>query len=145
MSGNKYDIKILEELMKKQLNDVPLNYKLSYSDLKRLSKNLDTSIFGDECSIWKGFVNQKTNNKKYVNFYFRKKKIAINRILYLNYVGNLDKSEYLCYSCGNQGVCCNINHIEIKNKTFKKKKSPEIIEEVEKTKLIEKKEIIFEG
>lgn len=74
MSGNKYDIKILEELMKKQINDVPLNYKLSYSDLKRLSKNLDTSIFGDECSIWKGFVNQKTNNKKYVNFYFRKKK-----------------------------------------------------------------------
>ena len=51
MSGNKYNVKILEELVKNQKENIPLNYKLTYSDIKRLSKNIDTSIFGDECSI----------------------------------------------------------------------------------------------
>lgn len=74
MSGNKYNVKVLEELIKNQKENIPLNYKLTYSDIKRLSKNIDKSIFGDECVIWKGFVNVKSNNKKYVNFYFRKKK-----------------------------------------------------------------------
>ena len=77
MSGNKYNVKILEELIKNQKENIPLNYKLTYSDIKRLSKNIDTSIFGDECSIWKGFVNIKSNDKKYVNFYFRKKKLLL--------------------------------------------------------------------
>lgn len=148
MSGKKYNTKVLEELISKQLEDVPLNYKLSYSDIKRLSKNLDTSIFGEDCSIWKGFVNMKSNNKKYVNFYFRKKKIAINRILYLNYIGELDSSEYLSYSCENQGTCCNINHIHIKNNNINKKikKTMKIEEDNNpKPKIIEKKQIIFDG
>lgn len=147
MSGKKYNIEILEELISKQKNDVPLNYKLSYSDIKRLSKNLDTSIFGDECSIWKGFINMKSNNKKYVNFYFMKKKIAINRILYLNYIGELDSSEYLSYSCTNQGVCCNINHIIIKNNKINKKINKIVKKEEtqeQKPKIIEKKQIVFD-
>ena len=147
MSGKKYNTQILEELISKQRDNIPLNYKLSYSDIKRLSKNLDTSIFGDECSIWKGFVNMKSNNKKYVNFYFRKKKIAINRILYLNYISELDSSEYLSYSCPNQGVCCCINHIQIKNNNVNKKinkvgKEKENVEP--KPKIIEKKQIVFD-
>ena len=147
MSGKKYNTEILEELISKQKSNIPLIYKLSYSDIKRLSKNLDTSIFGEECSIWKGFVNMKSNNKKYVNFYFRKKKIAINRILYLNYIGELDSSEYLSYSCANQGVCCNINHIHIKNNNVNKKiiKPSKTEENVEpKPKIIEKKQIVFD-
>ena len=74
MSGTKYNVKILEELITKQKEDIPLNFKLTYSDIKRISKNINKSIFGDECTLWKGFVNVKNNNKKYVNFYFRKKK-----------------------------------------------------------------------
>ena len=146
MSGNKYNVKILEELIKNQKENIPLNYKLTYSDIKRLSKNIDTSIFGDECSIWKGFVNVKSNNKKYVNFYFRKKKIAINRILYINYKGELNPSEYLCYNCPNQGVCCNINHINVKNKNLNKKIKPKKTDEIkDRPKLIKGKQIIFDG
>jgi len=146
MSGNKYNAKVLEELIKKQKEKVPLAYKLSYSDIKRLSKNINTSIFGEECAIWKGFVNIKSNNKKYVNFYFRKKKIAINRILYINYKDTLNPSEYLCYTCSNQGTCCNINHISIKNKNGNKKVK-HIKENTisKKPKLIKDKQIIFDG
>lgn len=146
MSGNKYNVIILEELIKKQKEKVPLDYKLTYSDIKRLSKNIDTSIFGEECVIWKGFVNIKSNNKKYVNFYFRKKKIAINRILYMNYKGELNSSEYLSYSCKNQGVCCNINHINIKNKNGNKKTRCIKCDSIQdRPKLIKNKQIIFDG
>ena len=41
MSGNKYNSEILEELIKNQRSNIPLNLKLAYSDIKRLSKNLD--------------------------------------------------------------------------------------------------------
>ena len=147
MSGTKYNVKILEELITKQKEDIPLNFKLTYSDIKRISKNINKSIFGDECTLWKGFVNVKNNNKKYVNFYFRKKKIAINRILYLNYKGPLSPSEYLTYSCENQGICCNINHIVIKNKNPNKCKKikKEITSEEKKPKLIKNSQIFFEG
>jgi len=145
MSGNKYNTIVLEELIKKQRVDVPLNYKLTYSDIKRISKNINTCIFGDECTLWKGFVNIKNNNKKYVNFYFRKKKIAINRILYLNYKGPLDSSEYLTYNCPNQGICCNINHIVIKNKNPTSKKKINKINIKKKQKILKNDKIIFDG
>lgn len=143
--------KILEELIINQNDNVMHEYKLSYSDIKRLSKNLDNSIFNNDCSIWKGFVNEKKNNKKYVNFYFRKKKIAINRLLYMNYKGDLNQSDYLTYNCPNQGVCCNINHIEIKNKDINKKiikdkKEKKVLNNniENKPKIIKNQKIIFE-
>ena len=55
---------------------------------------------------------------KYINFYFKGKKCALHRLLYLNYVGKLENKEYLKYKCKNKGVCCNINHF---NKITKKK------------------------
>tara|TARA_B110000977_G_C11089682_1_gene496226 strand:- start:2222 stop:2659 length:438 start_codon:yes stop_codon:yes gene_type:complete len=145
MSGkNHNNIVIIQELMKNQLDTVPLNYKLTFGDFKRLSKNLDKSIFDQECSCWKGFINKKKNNKKYVNFYFRKKKIAINRLLYMNYIGPLEKSSYLSYTCHNNGICCNINHFKIKNSECKISKN--IVEHIsKKPKLLKDKKIIFEG
>ncbi len=145
MSGkNQNNIEIIQELMKNQLEDVPLNYKLTFGDFKRLSKNLDKSIFGLECSCWKGFINKKKNNKKYVNFYFHKKKISINRLLYINYIGPLEKSSYLSYTCPNNGICCNINHFKIKNTTCKISKN--ISENIIKIpKLLKDTNIIFEG
>tara|TARA_B110000902_G_scaffold256573_1_gene323530 strand:- start:925 stop:1368 length:444 start_codon:yes stop_codon:yes gene_type:complete len=147
MSVLKYNEKVLEELIKKQKEKIPLTHKLTYADIKRLSKNIDTSIFGEECAIWKGFINIKNNNKKYVNFYFRRKKIAINRILYINYKDNLSPSDYLCYTCSNQGTCCNINHISIKNKNKNKNKIKHIKEDppTKRSKIIKDKQIIFDG
>lgn len=58
-------------------------------------------------------MTNKNNKKKgsYVNFYFNKKKVALHRLLYLNYVDELDSQEYLKFTCNNPGKCCNINHL----------------------------------
>lgn len=147
--------KILVELLNKQLTDIPNDKKMNIYDINRLCNNIKSSIFGDECCIWNGYITKLKNQNKYINFYFKGKKCALHRLLYLNYVGNLDNKEYLKYKCKNKGVCCNINHfhkiekkitkknIEIKknNKEKKKiiddeKKSIEILKFNDKKKLI---------
>lgn len=109
----------IEELLKRQLSNVPEEYKLKKSDLKRILKYIDTSLFDkDTCCLWKGYI---TNNKGlYINFYFNKKKVALHRLLYINFIGELYENNYLTYSCCNKGKCCNINHIEIKKNNIKK-------------------------
>ena len=90
--------------------------KLYLKDMQRISQNINSSIFGDKCCIWQGKKNQKPNNKGYyINFFFNKKKMSLHRILYINYVGELNKNEYLKGTCPNNGICCNINHYSKKN------------------------------
>ena len=110
---------LLDEMIEKQIKDCPLNKLLSKSDMKRIIKYIDKSIFNEnECCIWKGYI---TNNKsKYINFYFKGKKIALHRLLYLNFKGKLYDNTYLTFTCPNKGNCCNINHCIIK-KTNKPK------------------------
>ena len=106
------------ELIQKQRKECKDSKKLNLSELKRISKNLDTSIFSeDSCSIWTGYITNNTSDVKpsYINFYFRNKKIALHRLLYENYIDNLDKNQYLKYNCKNKGICCNVNHIEVVN------------------------------
>ncbi len=117
------------ELIQKQRKDCRDSKKLNLSELRRISKNLDNSIFDhNNCSIWNGYITNNNSNLKpsYINFYFRNKKIALHRLLYENYVENLDKNQYLKYSCKNKGICCNINHIEVVNSN---KNNQTIIEE----------------
>lgn len=109
---------ILEELVQKQLKNVPTNKKLRYNDLVRVCKLISHSIFDENvCSVWKNYAGDKYSTNKalrapYINFYFRKKKTALHRLLYVNYVGALSTKEYLKFSCPNKGRCCNINHIK---------------------------------
>ena len=110
---------ILINLLNKQLNNIDSKKKLNLSDINRICKNLNTSIFGSECSIWQGYITKlKKNNDKYINFFFKGKKYALHRLLYTNYIGELNKKEYLKYTCDNKGSCCNINHYKkvVKNK-----------------------------
>ena len=44
--------------------------------------------------------------------YFNKKKIALHRILYNNYVEEIHDNEYIKFICSNKGRCCNINHMK---------------------------------
>ena len=90
-----------------------------FNDLKRISKYLSHSIFNDECSIWTGYITTIKNDEKnsYINFYFGKKKHALSRLLYINYVNELDESEYIKFKCNNKGICCNVNHIYKLNET----------------------------
>lgn len=106
---------IFKELIKKQLPDVPSQWKLNINDMKRICKYIDSSIFDKtNCCIWKGYITNMNNSNKgtYVNFYFRNKKVALHRLLYSNFVAPLDSSEYLKFNCDNKGICCNINHYE---------------------------------
>ena len=47
-----------------------------------------------------------------LNFYFNKKKIALHRLLYINYIGEISNKEYIRFTCDNKGKCCNINHMK---------------------------------
>ena len=116
----------LQLLKNKQLNDIPENKKLKENDLKRIIKYTDNCLFGNECTLWKGYI---TNNKsKYVNFYFNGNKVALNRLLYLNFIGHIHDNVYLSYKCKNEGVCCNINHIIIKKNKKKKEVKKNTVE-----------------
>ena len=110
---------ILLELIQNQLKVVPNDKKLIYNDLKRISKYINVSIFKDECSIWNGYITAIKHDEKnsYINFFFRKKKFALHRLLYINYIGELNDSEYLKFNCPNKGKCCNINHFYKNKKT----------------------------
>lgn len=106
--------KVLSELLSRQLKKVDTSKKFEYSDIKRISKYLDKSIFSnDECVLWRGYITNFNNQSKgvYINFYFRKKKYALHRLLYSNYIGTLFDDEYLKFTCPNRGICCNVNHL----------------------------------
>lgn len=125
---------ILDELLKKQLKNVTFN-KLSFEDIKRLSKYIKTSIFDENyCSLWSGYITNSDNESKgvYINFYYNSKKVALHRILYSNYVGELTDDEYLKFSCKNKGKCCSIMHIQ-KFKYVTKKKEQSQKSEKKKT------------
>ena len=103
---------IFTELIKNQHKNIYPDKKLLYSDLKRISKYLSKSIFDNNCSLWNGYITVIKNDpkKSYINFYFNGKKYALHRLLYTNYIGQLNESEYIKFNCPNKGVCCNINH-----------------------------------
>ncbi len=106
---------LLIELLKKQLKNIQNDKKLSYNDIKRISKFLVNSIFDEnKCCIWNGYITNEKNQSKgtYINFYFNKKKIALHRLLYINYIADINNDEYLKFTCENKGKCCNIYHMK---------------------------------
>lgn len=123
---------IYKELLAKQRKNTNTKYKFSPPDLKRVAKYLKKSIFiKDQCNIWSGYITNNNNELKgtYINFYFKKKKIALHRLLYINFVDSLSSNEYIKYTCENKGRCCSINHmkkLKYKNKIFKKMKEKDI-------------------
>jgi hypothetical protein len=106
---------LLMELMNKQLKNIDPKKKLQYSDLARICKYIKTSIFDeDQCCIWNGYVTNLNKSCKgtYINFYFKNKKAALHRLLYINFISDLTDDEYLKFNCENKGNCCNITHLK---------------------------------
>jgi len=106
---------LLKELLVKQLKNICPTKKLLFSDIKRISKFLNESIFYEnKCSLWHGYITNEKNQAKgtYINFYFNKKKIALHRLLYINYIGEISNNEYIKFSCDNKGKCCSIHHMK---------------------------------
>jgi hypothetical protein len=110
---------LLNEMKQKQLESCDKEKKLSESDMKRIIKYIDNSIFDkDNCSLWSGYVT--INKNKYINFYFNKKKTVLHRLLFNNFKENIHDNSYLTYTCKNKGNCCNINHLKLKKIIYKK-------------------------
>lgn len=106
---------LLNELLTKQRKNITQDKKLQYSELKRICKYISLTLFDqDKCSLWSGYVTNSNNINKgiYINFYFRNKKIALHRLLYINYVGDLCDDEYLKFTCDNKGRCCCVHHLQ---------------------------------
>ncbi len=78
---------------------------MSLSDLKRIASYLNSSIFTNECSFWNGYITVSKLSVKsetaFVNFFFNGKKQALHRILYYNFIDDLNENEYLKFSCEN--------------------------------------------
>ena len=102
---------IYQELIKNQRKSLDTSKQLDLSDLKRISNYLSSSIFTDKCSLWNGYITQFKNKGSYINFFYKGKKTALHRLLYYNYIGDIQENEYLKYNCENKGKCCCINHI----------------------------------
>ena len=132
---------LLSELIDNQIKGIPVNKKLSYSDIKRITKYISKSIFDENnCCIWEGYITNSKPDKSYkgayINFYFKKRKVALHRLLYNNFKESIEDTDYLKYTCENKGKCCNINHMVkfIYNTTEKNDLIEEICEKVEKKK-----------
>ena len=105
---------ILSLLIKNQIQTIELDKKLSLSDLKRVVSHLPKDIFSEDCCIWSGYITNLNNKNKncYVSFFYKNKKIALHRLLYLNFVENLNDNEYLKFTCDNKGKCCSLKHLK---------------------------------
>jgi hypothetical protein len=106
---------IIAEMIRNQLPDIPSDKKLLHTDFKRMVRYLNNSIFTpDTCSLWQGYVTdrKKKNKGSYVNFYFRQKKVALHRLLYLNFLGPLADDEYVKFRCERKGHCCSVHCLE---------------------------------
>jgi hypothetical protein len=113
--SKKKQIERERELKNKQLPNVPLSRKLRPNDIHRIVQHTSSSIFDEEkCCLWTGYITNLKNKRKgtYINFYFReKKKVALHRLLYANFKGEISNKDYIKYSCANKGKCCNIHHM----------------------------------
>ena len=114
----------LLELIRNQRKDIPYGMKLYLNDLKRIVEFIPCGIFTEECCTWKGYITNLNNDKKgtYVNFYYKKKKRALHRLLYINFKEHLETNEYVRFNCEHKGYCCSINCMyKVKYNTTKKK------------------------
>ena len=103
-------VDILGKLMNDQRDNIQIEYRMLYNDLKRLSQYIDDDFFTDMCCIWKRKIDY--HNKKYITFYFNKKKISLYRLLYINFENSLGQDEYIRTLCPNKGLCCNVRHFQ---------------------------------
>lgn len=126
---------LFNDLLRNQIKNIPVDKKLKFNDLKRLCKYISSSIFDENvCCLWNGYITNINNIEKgiYINFYFKGKKVALHRLLYINFVGELHTDEYLKFTCENKGKCCNIHHLKKFKYVKKKKNTKRNIKEINK-------------
>ena len=105
---------------KKDLN----KFKLTNEQILKISNNLTSDIFNsNECVIWEKY-KKKESKTKYLNIKINNKKMALHRVIFINYIDDLKKNEYVKYTCCNKGICFNLKHLKKKNQKDHSKSKP---------------------
>ena len=101
----------LQEMISNQRKCIPCDKKLFVTDMKRILNKIDKSIFTNKCVLYNGYVTNRYNFKKsaYINFYFKKKKKALHRLLYINFKDDITDDEYIKFTCEHSGYCLSLN------------------------------------
>lgn len=86
---------------------------LSHHDIVRLSYGLDSDIFRTNACV--GYCGSIRRDKKYVvplQFSYEGHKVPLNRLLYHNYIEDIEPGDNIVNTCKYKGgLCCNIRHI----------------------------------
>jgi hypothetical protein len=124
MSSPQLKLSKMVDMQRPDIPDIGNYGKLEYTDIKRLDRYIDGDIFGGSCCVYNG--ERKSN---YTTLSYRSKKISVLRLLYHNYVSNIQQVDKIKYLCDNKGICCNIHHIVLKVKPpeIPKKRHEEVI------------------
>ena len=96
---------------RKDVNDIGLYGKLEFDDMKRL----DRFIQGDPTSSMDCCLFLGKKKGTYCYFSFRGKKVSILRLMYHNFVGDLEPIHKIGHTCDNKGICCNLQHYYMEN------------------------------
>ena len=111
MSSPQIKLYRLVDIQRKNIPDIGNYGKLEYADIKRLDRYISGDIFGHSCCLYHG--ERKAN---YTTMSYRSKKISVLRLLYHNYVEDINHSDKIIYLCENKGLCCNLKHFRVKVK-----------------------------
>lgn len=101
----------IPDLLRNQRKNIKIsgNYgKMSFYDIKRFDKYTGGNVFGDDCVKYYGDLK----DYKTSIFSYRGKKVSLYRLLYHNFIGDINRRDKLCLECPNKPLCCNINHIK---------------------------------
>jgi len=115
MSSPQFKLRYLLNFQRQRenINDVGNYGKLDFHDIKRLDTYIKGNIFvGDKCCLYTGEIK-----KKYSTISYNGKKVSVLRLLYHNYIDDINHEDNLEYLCDNPGICCNLRHFKIKGKT----------------------------
>lgn len=104
---NEHLIKLLNNQLK-NISQQEKYGKLNFEDIKRLDKLIIGDIFLNKCTKFNGYIRKKSSL-----FSYNGVKLSLNRLLYHNYIGNVE-NKCIKLRCSNIG-CCTLSHFIVKN------------------------------
>lgn len=112
MTSPQLNLRYLIENKRKNIPNIGNYGSMNSSDIKRIDMFVQGNIFhSNECCLYSGEIKNT-----YSTISYNSKKVSVLRLLYHNYVNNIQPNDNIEYLCENKGVCCNLSHFKLKNK-----------------------------
>lgn len=93
-------------MMDFQRDDLDMSRRMGYKDILRLTKYIDDKFLSQYCCLY----TCSESSQKQMSFYFNGKRVGLLRLLFYNYIGDIDDNFYIRSSCKTK-YCCNPSHI----------------------------------